>query len=502
MKRPCIALVGRPNVGKSSLFNALCGKRHSIVAPEEGVTRDWIEAPVEWNDKQAWLVDTAGVDKATTDQLRALSVALTRQVIEWADSIVLVVDGRVGCMEGDLEMVRMARRAKKPICVAINKIDEASQHWEPWRELGIADQIGVSAAHRRNFDELLEMAFKPLGEIVAVEETEVLKVALVGRPNVGKSSLLNQLYGTERTLVSPIAGTTRDAVDVAVERDGKQYLFVDTAGAQRQKKDTTLAEVFAMLRTEDAIERADICVLVADSSQGLTQEEKRLASRIEEAGKGCILFFNKWDLVHGFRMEHCAAAVREESPFLAHCPLELGSALHGRRVNELWAAIDLVAAALKARISTSQLNEFLEYVQKRQQPPVVDGKRCVFYYMTQVASSPPQFVLFVNSAQRVTASYSKFILNQMRQRFELPGVPVRLMLRGKKQRIAGQLSRKRSSDEPDLVEPVLGAGELEEADELFAVEPAEALGGPELLDEGALGTEYCLDALFDCAESH
>jgi GTP-binding protein len=488
MKRPSIALVGRPNVGKSSLFNALCGRRHAIVAPEEGVTRDWIEAEIEWDEKKAWLVDTAGVEGATTDRLRAASVALTRQVVEAADSVILVVDGRVGLMEGDLEMVRLVRRAKKPICIAINKIDE-NWEWQPWRELGVVDQIAVSAAHRRNLGDLLEMAFKPLQGMVVEEVIPALKVALVGRPNVGKSSLFNKMCGSDRTLVSPIAGTTRDAVDLLVEHKGQNYLFIDTAGAQRQTKGTTLADRFAMLRTEDAIERADVCVLVADAQQGLTQEEKRLAAKIEEAGKGCVLFFNKWDLIRGFRMEHCAAAVRDESPFLAHCPMELGSALEGRRVEHLWLAINLVGEALKQRIATSQLNEFLEIVQKKQQAPLIDGKRLVIYYMTQVSVGPPSFVLFVNSAQRVTNSYSKFILNQLRSCFGFPGVPLRMMIRGKKK-------------QTDSVKPLLRSNKLQKLDELTAVEPADALSGPEFFDETAFGGEDGLDALLDGAEGH
>jgi GTPase len=434
MKMASIALVGRPNVGKSSLFNALSGKRHSIVAPEEGVTRDWIETELEWGEKKALLIDTAGLEGTTNDRLRTLSVQLTRQVIERADSIILVVDGRAGLMEGDLEMVRLARRAKKPICVAINKIDDADQAWDLWRELGVPDQVAVSAAHRRNLAELLDLAFRTIEASPEEEEEKLLKIALVGRPNVGKSSLLNQLFGAERTIVSPIAGTTRDAVDVRVERNGKPYLFIDTAGLQRQKKDTTLADRFAMLRMEEAVERADICVLVTDAQQGITQEEKRLASRIEEQGKGCVLFFNKWDLVKGFRMEHCTGAIREECPFLTHCPMEFGSAMQGRRIEELWMAIDLVATSLQQRIPTSQLNEFLDVIQKKLQAPMIDGKRLVIYFMTQIASAPPQFVLFVNSAQRVTSSYSKFILNQMRACFGFPGVPLRLYLRGKKKR--------------------------------------------------------------------
>jgi GTPase len=474
MSRPLIALVGRPNVGKSSLFNALCGKRRSIVAPEEGVTRDWVEAELEWDGKRALLVDTAGLEGSSQDRLRTLSVGLTRQLIERADSVVLVVDGRVGLMEGDLEMVRLARRAKRPICVAINKIDEPDQEWEPWRELGVADQIAVSAAHRRNLAELLDLAFRPVQGGMD-EQEEMLKIALVGRPNVGKSSLLNCLFGAERTLVSPIAGTTRDAVDVVVEHKGKSYLFIDTAGAQRQKRDTSLADRFAMLRTEDAIERADICVLVTDAQQGLTQEERRLASRIEEQGKGCVLFFNKWDLVKGFRMEHCAGAIRESSPFLAHCPMEFGSALQGRRVDELWLAIELVAQSLQQRIPTSQLNQFIEGVQKQLQAPLIDGKRLVIYYMTQISSTPHQFLLFVNSADRVTSSYSKYILNQLRACFGLPGVPLRLYLRGKKQRQPGGKQKK-------SVQPGVGADELEEVDEFAAVEPVEAFSGPDFVD--------------------
>lgn len=430
---PKIALVGRPNVGKSALFNRICQKRLSIVDEEEGITRDRLYAKAELFGRSFLLIDTGGIDFAGKLPYAELVRAQAEVAIREADAIVLVVDGQVGLTVFDEEMARVLRRIKKPVFVAVNKMDRRSAEIAPFYALGIEKIFAVSALQGHQIAELLEEA---LGEIPEKEELEVpegaIRVAIVGRPNVGKSTLLNRLLHEERSIVSPIAGTTRDAIDILVEEEGQHYLLIDTAGIRRKKGEKEVVDKFAAIRTEEAIERADVCLLVLDSMEGFTTQEKRIAREIEARGKSCLLVFNKWDLVKNFRMEHALRGVRETTPFLAHCPVLFISALEERNLEKIFPNVKQIYIDRQQRIPTGALNKFVELSLQKYHPPLIIGKRLRIYYLTQVEAAPPKFVLFVNRPNLMTGSYRKYLINQLRKSFPFSGTPVLFELRGKK----------------------------------------------------------------------
>lgn len=434
-KYPKLAIVGRPNVGKSALFNRLCKKRISIVDEAEGVTRDRLYAISDFFGRPFELIDTGGIDPEGTISFNEEIRRQAEVAIEEADALVVVVDGQVGLTELDSEVARILHRTGKRVTLAVNKIDILDQmdRIHEFHALGFENMVGISANHGLNVAELLETA---LSEITWEDEEVIddgaINVAIVGRPNVGKSTLINHLLDEERCLVSPIAGTTRDSVDIDIHVDGKHYRLIDTAGIRRKKAEHEVVDKFAAIRTERAIERANICILILDAAEGMTTQEKRIASMIEEQGKGCILLFNKWDLIKGFRMEHCLKAVRDEVSFLSHCPTLFISAKTGRNLEKIYAEVDRVHAEANHRVTTGELNRFLERTMQLNHPPMLGGKRLRIYYISQVGVSPPSFVMFVNRPNLMVDSYKKYLINSFRKAFAFTGNPLRFSLRGKK----------------------------------------------------------------------
>lgn len=434
--KPKIALVGRPNVGKSALFNRICQKRISIVDEQEGITRDRLYAEAEAFGHPFILIDTGGID---TSEKMPFNQEIRRQAeiaIEEADAVILVVDGQVGAHPLDEEVAKILLHAKKPIVVAVNKIDQMSEEVRihNFHSLAVRDLIGVSAIQGFQIAELLEKVLKLVPreeELLTDCDVKGIRVAIVGRANVGKSTLLNHLLHEERSIVSPIAGTTRDAIDVSVQHLGQDYVLVDTAGIRRKKAEKEVVDKFAAIRTEEAIEKADVCLLILDSFEGFTTQEKRIASDIEARGKSCILIFNKWDLMKNFKMEHALRGVKEEVPFLNHCPKLFISATKERNLDKIFPLIQEVYAERQKRITTGGLNKFIEGCLQKYHPPLIIGKRLRIYYMTQVETNPPKFVLFVNNPTLMTESYKKYLLNNFREVYGFSGCPLVLELRGK-----------------------------------------------------------------------
>ncbi|MCI5052828.1 MAG: ribosome biogenesis GTPase Der [Simkaniaceae bacterium] len=428
-----LAIVGRPNVGKSSLFNRICKGRIAIVAEIEGVTRDRLYRQTEVFGTDVELIDTGGLGSGPFEKEIRHQVEIA---IEESDAIIFVVDGQVGMTEWDQRVARELHRTDRPIFLAVNKVDtqEAREAIYEFYGLGVEHIYAVSAQHGHGVADLLEEAIKV--EPRARElECDGPKVAIVGRCNVGKSTLVNAILNEDRCVVSDQPGTTRDSVDVAINFNDKPYLLIDTAGIRKKKSEAEVVEKFASVRTERAIDRADICILVIDAQEGITASEKRILADIEEKGKGCALFFNKWDLVKGFRMEHCVQGARMAAPFLEHCPMFFGSALTGRNLDHIFTTIDQVSQNIEKRIGTSELNRFLERVMQLNHPPMIRGKRLRVYYMTQVSTKPTLFSLFINHPDRMAASYERYLYNQLRQAFDFSGVPFRFKLIKKKERM-------------------------------------------------------------------
>lgn len=433
---PKIALVGRPNVGKSALFNRICQKRISIVDEQEGITRDRLYAETDLFGRRFTLIDTGGIDFSGTIPFHEEVKLQAEIAIAEADAVILVVDGQAGPNSLDDEVAKMLLRSKKPVLAAINKIDRMGDETKihSFHSLAIRDLIAVSALQGFQIAELLERALS----FIPVKEEEdpspnpnAIRVAIVGRPNVGKSTLLNQILHEERSIVSPIAGTTRDSIDVEFNEGGQDYILIDTAGIRRKKAEKEVVDKFAAIRTDEAIERADVCLLILDSFEGFTTQEKRIAAEIEEKGKSCILVFNKWDLMKNFRMEHALRGVREEIPFLNHCPTLFICATEGRNLGKIFPEVKKVYEERKKRITTGMLNKFIEGCLQKYHPPLIIGKRLRIYYMTQVETNPPKFVLFVNNPTLMTEAYKKYLINQFREMHGFTGCPLILELRGK-----------------------------------------------------------------------
>ncbi|MBS0615002.1 MAG: ribosome biogenesis GTPase Der [Verrucomicrobia bacterium] len=435
MKKLKLALVGRPNVGKSALFNRICGKRQSIVDEAEGTTRDRLYGETDFFGQPLSVIDTGGIDV----RKGALFGEEIRQQAEIAvveaDAIVMVVDAKAGITPLDKEVAKILHHSKKPITLAVNKIDDLGRAdgLHAFYSLGIPKMVAVSATQGHQIAELLETALaglKPLSGEMA-EESDTIKVAIVGRPNVGKSTLLNTLLSEDRSVVSPVAGTTRDAIDAEVIREGFSYTFIDTAGIRRKKSEHEVVDKFAAIRTQEAIERSDVCLLMLESSEGLTAQDKKIASMIEEAGKGCILLFNKWDLTEGFRMEHCDKAIQEEASFLKHCPRLFISAQKKRNLTKIFPLIQEVYRFQQERITTGQLNKFVERAIQLYHPPMIQGKRLRIYYMTQVDVQPPTFVLFVNYPHLMLDTYKQYLVGKFRETYQFTGNPLVFNLKGR-----------------------------------------------------------------------
>jgi GTP-binding protein len=444
---PKLAIVGRPNVGKSALFNRICKERIAIVDEAEGITRDRLYAEGELFGLRFQVIDTGGIN-AHSDAVFNEEIKRQAEIaIEEADTIIQVVDSKVGVTDLDLEVAKILLKTRKPICLAVNKIDNYDQLSliHQFYSLGISQIIGVSALQGWHIAELLETAFKDIQptQSETIEDDPSLKVAIVGRPNVGKSSLVNFLLEDERCIVSPIPGTTRDSVDISFSYEDQLYTLIDTAGIRRKKAEHEVVDKFAAIRTERAIERADLCLLMLDAQEGMTAQDKKIANTIEAAGKGCILLFNKWDLVKGFRMEHCLRGIEEEVPFLKHCPKLFISVKMGRNIEKIFDLVQEVNENAHKRITTHQLNKFLGQAIQKNHPPMIMGKRLRIYYMAQVAIQPPKFIFFVNYPNLMTDTYKKYLYNQFRETYAFTGVPILFHLKGK-------MKKERDPDSPHL----------------------------------------------------
>lgn len=478
-KLPKLAIVGRPNVGKSALFNRICKKRLAIVDEAEGITRDRLYSDADFFGMPFEVIDTGGINYRSDAPFNEEIKKQAEIAIEEADTLVMVVDSQIGITELDVQLAKILVRTSKPLCLAVNKIDENDQEYRvhQFRSLGIPNMVAVSAVHGWHIAELLETAFKNFQKPTEpIPPKQEISIAIIGRPNVGKSSLVNYLLDEERCIVSPIAGTTRDSIDIAFEHEGQSYILIDTAGIRRKKSEHEVVEKFASMRTERAIERTDICLLMIDAQQGVTAQEKRIAQGIQEAGKGCILLFNKWDLVKGFRMEHCLKGVEDEIPFLNYCPKLFMSAKTGRNVDKIFEQIRLVDAGSKQRITTHQLNKFVASCLQKNHPPMLMGKRLRIYYMAQIDIEPPTFVLFVNSPALMSETYKKYLYNQFRETWGFLGVPIVFHLKGKNK-------GKREKREPAIGD---AAKKLEDEEDVLDVfdEDADVADFEDSLDDG------------------
>jgi GTPase len=434
VKRLKLALVGRPNVGKSALFNRICQKRLAIVDDVEGITRDRLYADADLFGKPFQVIDTGGLNPHSEIPFQEEVRRQAEIAMEEADAIVMVVDAQVGVTPLDEEVARLLRRTGKPLVLAVNKADGSFQAEMGFYSLGIARMVAVSAVHDFQIAELLEAAFAGMAFPLPPADAQRIKVAILGRPNVGKSTLVNFLLGEERCVVSPIAGTTRDSVDADIDAESAHFTLIDTAGIRRKKAEQETVDKFAAIRTERAVERADICVLMLDAEEGVTAQEKRIARSIEDQGKGCLILLNKWDLVKGYRMEHCLKGLFEEASFLSHCPTLFISAKEGRNLKPLFTHLKEIHEQQSQRVGTGQLNKFIEQAVQKCHPPMIQGRRLRIYYMAQVGTCPPHFVIFVNKPDLMTEAYKKYLINQFREAYGFKGAPLLFTLRGKKDR--------------------------------------------------------------------
>ncbi len=435
MSLPIVAVVGRPNVGKSTLFNKLVGKRLSIVEDTTGVTRDRIYSKCEWRNREFMIVDTGGIEPASDDVILAQMRRQAQVAIEKADVIVFLTDMRCGVTADDYEVASMLQKSGKPVILAVNKCDgigEPPPEFYEFYNLGMGDPFPVSALHGHGSGDLLDEIFKyfPKEDTPEYDE-EYIKVAVIGKPNVGKSSLINRIAGEERAIVSDIAGTTRDATDTIIENEDGKYVFIDTAGIRRKSKITEKIEHYSVLRAYMAVDRADVCVIVIDALVGFTDQDSKVAGYAHEQGKACIVAVNKWDAVDKSTgtMEEYTNDLKEKFSFMSYVPFIFISAKTGQRVDKLFELINSVNSQNCMRITTGMLNDVLSYATTRVQPPSDKGRCLKIYYMTQASVRPPTFVVFVNRADLFHFSYQRYIENQIRQTFGLTGTPVRFVIR-------------------------------------------------------------------------
>lgn len=435
MSLPIVAVVGRPNVGKSTLFNKLVGKHLSIVEDTPGVTRDRIYSKCEWRNREFMIVDTGGIEPASDDVILAQMRRQAQVAIEKADVIVFLTDMRCGVTADDYEVASMLQKSGKPVILAVNKCDgigEPPPEFYEFYNLGMGDPFPVSALHGHGSGDLLDEIFKyfPKEDTPEYDE-EYIKVAVIGKPNVGKSSLINRIAGEERAIVSDIAGTTRDATDTIIENEDGKYVFIDTAGIRRKSKITEKIEHYSVLRAYMAVDRADVCVIVIDALVGFTDQDSKVAGYAHEQGKACIVAVNKWDAVDKSTgtMEEYTNDLKEKFSFMSYVPFIFISAKTGQRVDKLFELINSVNSQNCMRITTGMLNDVLSYATTRVQPPSDKGRRLKIYYMTQASVRPPTFVVFVNRADLFHFSYQRYIENQIRQTFGLTGTPVRFVIR-------------------------------------------------------------------------
>ncbi len=435
MAKPIVAVVGRPNVGKSTLFNKIIGKRLSIVDDTPGVTRDRIYGDAEWLGRKLMLVDTGGIEPKTDDIILSSMRAQAQLAIDTASVIIFVTDIKTGVTAADSEVSAMLRRSGKPIVLCVNKCDKIGAlppEFYEFYNLGLGDPIAVSSVHGTGTGDLLDAVIEniPIEEFED-EEEDLINVAVIGKPNAGKSSLINNIAGEERSIVSDIAGTTRDAIDTRIDRDGVKYNFIDTAGLRRKSKVEDKIEKYSVLRAKMAIERADVCVIMIDGVDGFTEQDSKVAGLALEEGKACIIAVNKWDAVEkdGTTMDNYRKKLMKDFSFMSYAPILFISAKTGQRVDRLFELIKYVHEQNTMRISTGMLNDILADATARVQPPTDKGKRLKIYYMTQASTKPPTFVCFCNRADLFHFSYQRYLENQIRSTFGLEGTPVRFVIR-------------------------------------------------------------------------
>ena len=438
MAKPLVAIVGRPNVGKSMLFNKLTGHRTSIVEDTPGVTRDRIYGDCEWCGRNFSLVDTGGIEPGTENDMLKFMRRQAEIGIELADAIIMVVDVRSGVTAADQDVATMLRKSGKPIALAVNKCDSIGLVNPDVYEfycLGIGDLFETSAVHGHGTGDLLDWVLENIPEDNEEDEdSDIIKVAIVGKPNVGKSSLLNRILGEERVIVSNVAGTTRDAIDSYFENETGKYCFIDTAGMRRKSKVDDAIEKYSNMRSINAIERADVCLILVDANDGVTEQDTKIAGLVHEAGKAAIIVVNKWDAVENKEtntMRDMEQSVREGLSYMLYAPVLFLSALTGQRVDKLYQVIQDVHAQNTKRITTGALNSVLADATARVQPPTDKGRRLKIYYMTQASTKPPHFVIFCNDARLFHFSYQRYLENQIREVFGLQGTPVRITIRQK-----------------------------------------------------------------------
>ena len=435
--KPLVAIVGRPNVGKSMLFNKLVGQRLSIVEDTPGVTRDRLYAEAEWRNRKFDLVDTGGIEPSADSEILAFMRQQAEIAIDHATVIVFLCDIKTGLTASDQEVANMLLRSGKPVVLAVNKMDQVGMTNPDIYEfynLGLGDPIAVSAVHGHGTGDLLDECFRyfPPEDEEEVED-DVIKVAVIGKPNVGKSSLVNRILGEERVIVSDMAGTTRDAVDSYFENSKGKYLFIDTAGMRKKAKVDDRIEKFSVLRATMAIERCDVCLIMIDANEGVTEQDTKVAGLAHEAGKACIIVVNKWDAIEkdDKTMDRMRQDVRRDLAYMTYAPIVFISALTGQRVDRLFDLINYVSDQAAMRITTGMLNTVLADATARVQPPTDKGRRLKIYYMTQIGVKPPHFVCFCNDAKLFHFSYQRYLENQIRATFGLEGTPIKLTIRQK-----------------------------------------------------------------------
>ena len=437
MARPLVAIVGRPNVGKSMLFNRLVGQRLSIVEDTPGVTRDRLYAECEWCGRKFDIVDTGGIEPMTDSEILLFMREQAQIAINAADVIVLVTDIRTGVTAADKDVANMLLRSRKPVVLAVNKADSTGAEDPALYEfysLGLGDPIAVSAVHGHGTGDLLDECVRYFPEAEDEdEEPDYVKVAVIGKPNVGKSSLINRILGEKRLIVSNVAGTTRDAVDTLFENETGKFMFIDTAGIRRKSKVDERIEKFSVMRAQLAIERADVCLIMIDARDGVTEQDTKIAGLAHEAGKASIIVVNKWDLVdkETGTMEKMRKDIMRDLSFMSYAPIVFISAMTGQRTDRLFELINFANDQSHMRITTGMLNNVLADAQARVQPPTDKGRRLKIYYMSQTGICPPNFVIFCNSRELFHFSYQRYIENQIRAVFGLEGTPIRIVIRQK-----------------------------------------------------------------------
>ncbi len=437
MARPLVAIVGRPNVGKSMLFNRLVGQRLSIVEDTPGVTRDRLYAECEWCGRKFDIVDTGGIEPMTDSEILLFMREQAQIAINAADVIVLVTDIRTGVTAADKDVANMLLRSRKPVVLAVNKADSTGAEDPALYEfysLGLGNPIAVSAVHGHGTGDLLDECVRYFPEAEDEdEEPDYVKVAVIGKPNVGKSSLINRILGEKRLIVSNVAGTTRDAVDTLFENENGKFMFIDTAGIRRKSKVDERIEKFSVMRAQLAIERADVCLIMIDARDGVTEQDTKIAGLAHEAGKASIIVVNKWDLVdkETGTMEKMRKDIMRDLSFMSYAPIVFISAMTGQRTDRLFELINFANDQSHMRITTGMLNNVLADAQARVQPPTDKGRRLKIYYMTQTGICPPNFVIFCNSRELFHFSYQRYIENQIRAVFGLEGTPIRIVIRQK-----------------------------------------------------------------------